>query len=230
MTGKADDTASLAKLAAIPLMKTIECALNRDFLLEKEKGLFYWAFDTKELLKGGLKERYDAYKTALDANFMQIDEVRYQEDMEPLGLSWIRLGLQDVLYDPKTRTVYTPNTDRSAALWSGKPGEGLTGGGETGSMEERGGFNPYRSADGRFAPGPPKAKKGKKRGSKGNRRRKTRTRMSKAEHERVSSDFFTDFPKAEVGSVQKYENRNHQYRVEVLGPGKYRFQSKKMLK
>jgi len=50
MTGKADDTASLAKLAAIPLMKTIECALNRDFLLEKEKGLFYWAFDTKELL------------------------------------------------------------------------------------------------------------------------------------------------------------------------------------
>ncbi len=111
MTGKADDTASLAKLAAIPLMKTIECALNRDFLLEKEKGLFYWAFDTKELLKGGLKERYDAYKTALDANFMQIDEVRYQEDMEPLGLSWIRLGLQDVLYDPKSKLLYTPNTN-----------------------------------------------------------------------------------------------------------------------
>ena len=121
-------------------------------------------------------------------------------------------------------------SDGTVKRRSGKPGEGLTGGSETGSMEERGGFNPYRSADGRFAPGPPKAKKGKKRGSKGNRRRKTRTRMSKAEHERVSSDFFTDFPKAEVGSVQKYENRNHQYRVEVLGPGKYRFQSKKMLK
>lgn len=230
MTGKAGDTASLAKLAAIPLMKTIECALNRDFLLEKEKGLFYWAFDTKELLKGGLKERYDAYKTALDANFMQIDEVRYQEDMEPLGLSWIRLGLQDVLYDPKTRTVYTPNTDRSAALWSGKPGAGLTGGGNDGSMEERGGFNPYRSADGRFAPGPHKAGKKKKGSSKRKSGRKTGARMSKAEHERVSSDFFTDFPKAEVGSAQKYENRNHQYRIEVLGPGKYRFWSKKMLK
>ena len=30
--------------------------------------------------------------------------------MEPLGLDWIRLGLQDVLYDPKTREVFTPNT------------------------------------------------------------------------------------------------------------------------
>lgn len=112
MSGTAGDTASLAKLAAIPLMKVIECALNRDLLLEKEKGLLYWAFDTKELLKGSMKERFDAYKTALDANFMQVDEVRFAEDMEPLGLTWIKLGLQDVLYDPKTNTIYTPNTNQ----------------------------------------------------------------------------------------------------------------------
>lgn len=66
-------------------MTAIQCALNRDFLLEREKGAYYWAFDTKELLKGDMKERFDAYKTALDANFMQIDEVRYAEDLEPLG-------------------------------------------------------------------------------------------------------------------------------------------------
>lgn len=68
----------------------------------------YFAFDTKELLRGDLQSRFAAYKTALDANFMQIDEVRYAEDMEPLGLDWIRLGLQDVLYDSKTREVFTP--------------------------------------------------------------------------------------------------------------------------
>ena len=114
MSGKAteEDTASLAKLAAIPLMITIQCALNKDFLLEKEKGKYYWAFDTKELLKGDMKERFDAYKVALDANFMQIDEVRYAEDLEPLGLSWVKLGLQDVLYDPKTKLLYTPNTNQ----------------------------------------------------------------------------------------------------------------------
>ncbi len=116
MSGKAADTASLAKLAAIPLMTAIQCALNRDLLLEREKGTYYWAFDTKELLKGSRKERYEAYQMALDANFMGIDEVRYEEDLPPLGLSWIKLGLDDVLYDPKTKLIYTPNTNQSTRM------------------------------------------------------------------------------------------------------------------
>ena len=100
-------------------MTVIQCALNRDLLREDEKrgtAPLYFAFDTKELLKGDLKERFDAYKTALDANFMQIDEVRYLEDMQPLGLSWIKLGLQDVLYDPKNKMIYTPNTGELSAM------------------------------------------------------------------------------------------------------------------
>lgn len=118
MSGKADesDVASLARLCAIPLMEAIQCALNRDLLLESEKGRFYWAFDTKELLRGDMQTRFAAYKTALEANFMQIDEVRYAEDMEPLGLTWVKLGLNDVLYDPRTRQVYTPNTNQTASL------------------------------------------------------------------------------------------------------------------
>ena len=118
MEGKGTDAdiASLARLAAIPLMVTIQCALNRDLLLEREKGKLYWAFDTKELLKGDMKTRFAAYKTALDANFMQIDEVRYAEDLEPLGLNWIKLGLQDVLYDPKTKRIYTPNTNQTSVM------------------------------------------------------------------------------------------------------------------
>ena len=121
LSGEGDEAAvsSMAKLAAIPLMAVIQSALNRDLLREDEKKDHYWAFDTKELLKGSLKERYEAYKLALDGNFMQIDEVRYAEDMKPLGLTWIRLGLQDVLYDPKTKTVYTPNTNQTTAIEGG---------------------------------------------------------------------------------------------------------------
>lgn len=63
-----------------------------------------------------MKTRFDAYKVALESNFMQIDEVRYQEDLAPLGLSWIRLGLQDVLYDPKTKRIYTPNTGQVSVM------------------------------------------------------------------------------------------------------------------
>ena len=116
MEGKTKDMAALAKLAVIPLMTTIQCALNASLLLEKEKGSHYWAFDTKELLKGDIKERYEAYKLALDANFMQVDEVRFAEDLAPLGLNWIKLGLQDVLYDPKTKVIYTPNTNKTGVM------------------------------------------------------------------------------------------------------------------
>lgn len=109
--GKASeaDMRSIPKLAAIPLMKTIECALNRDFLLEKEKKTYYWAFDTKELLKGSMKERFEAYKAGIEANVLQIDEARYMEDLPELGFKFIKLGLQDVLYNPETREFFTPN-------------------------------------------------------------------------------------------------------------------------
>lgn len=100
------------KIAVMPILTTIECALNRDLLLEKEKKSFYFAFDTKEITKGDIKTRFEAYKTALDANLMQIDECRYMEDLEPLGLNFIKLGLQDVLFNPQTKEVYTPNTNK----------------------------------------------------------------------------------------------------------------------
>lgn len=115
-TATQSDIASLARLAAIPLMEAIECALNRDLLLESEKGSLYFAFDTKELLKADMQTRFNAYKTALDANFMQIDEVRFAEDLDPLGLTWIKLGLQDVLYDPRTKQIYTPNTNQTTQM------------------------------------------------------------------------------------------------------------------
>ncbi|MBQ2672019.1 MAG: phage portal protein [Clostridia bacterium] len=100
------------KTAVMPILSAIECALNRDLLLEKEKKSFYFAFDTKEVTKGDIKTRFEAYKTALDSNLMQIDECRYMEDLEPLGLNFIKLGLQDVHFNPQTKEVYTPNTNK----------------------------------------------------------------------------------------------------------------------
>lgn len=47
---------------------------------------------------------------------MQVDEVREKEDYEPLGINWIRLGLDSVLYDPKKNMIYTPNTNEMQQL------------------------------------------------------------------------------------------------------------------
>ena len=106
------DWETFIKTAVMPVLTTFECALNRDLLLEKEKKSYYFAFDTKEITKGDIKTRFEAYKTALDANLMQIDEVRYLENLEPLDLNFIKLGLQDVLFNPITKEVYTPNTNQ----------------------------------------------------------------------------------------------------------------------
>ena len=137
MSGKAsaDDIAAIARVVAIPLMRAIECALNRSMLLEREKKDHYWAFDTKELLKGDMLSRYQAYQIAVDHNWMQIDEVRYAEDMPKLGLNWIKLGLQDVLYDPKTKMLYTPNTNKTQTLAAMTPPE-PEGGEETDADED----------------------------------------------------------------------------------------------
>lgn len=111
------------KTGIMPVLTAIQCALNRDFLLEKEKVSFYFAFDTKEMLKGDIKERFEAYKTAIEANFMQIDEVRFMEDLPALELNWIKLGLDSVLYDVKTKTIYTPNTNQTTNIQNMKGGE-----------------------------------------------------------------------------------------------------------
>lgn len=103
------DNKNFVKYCIIPILNDLEISLDRDFLLEREKRNTYYAFDTKELLRGSLKERYEAYEVALRNNFLQCDEVRGMEDFEPLGFNYIKLGLQDVLLNPKTGDIFTPN-------------------------------------------------------------------------------------------------------------------------
>ena len=99
-------------------------ALNRAVLLESEKGTYYFAPDMYELTKGDADKRYSAYKTAAETGWLQIDEIRKKENMEPLGMNMIKLGLQDVLYDPKTQTVYIPNTNKTVKIGEGGVEEG----------------------------------------------------------------------------------------------------------
>ena len=105
------------KNAIMPIATAFCTALNRDFLLEKEKKSFYFAPDTKELYKGSLKERYDAYKIAIESGFKTRNEIRYMEDDDALdGLDVINLGLGDVLLDTKTGKIYVPNTDQTVNM------------------------------------------------------------------------------------------------------------------
>lgn len=107
--------------AVIALLNQIETELDNNLLLESEKKQgYYWAFDTKELTRGSLKERYDAYEIAVRNNILQIDEIRREEDYEPLGFNFIKLGLQDVLLNPETMDVFTPNTGQTKNLLTGE--------------------------------------------------------------------------------------------------------------
>lgn len=110
--------------AVLPIIADFEATLNRALLLEDEKPDHYFAFDQKELLRGDIEKRYRAYQIALQSNFMQLDEVRYAEDLPPLGFNFLKLGLNDVLFDPKSKTVYTPNTNATVSLDSLAEGGG----------------------------------------------------------------------------------------------------------
>lgn len=105
------------KLGIYPIIKAFETALNRDMLLEKEKGKFFFEFDVKEIVKANIKERYEVYKLAKECGFMTKNEMRRAENMnEIMGLDVVDVGLGAVLYDTEKHVYYTPNTDTTASV------------------------------------------------------------------------------------------------------------------
>ena len=108
------------RYAINPIAKAFATALDRELLLEKEKGKYYWSPDLTELFKGNLKERYEAYAIAIDKGFKTRNEVRQLEDTNPIdGLDVINLGLGDVLLDAESGEIYTPNTNTTTTLGKG---------------------------------------------------------------------------------------------------------------
>lgn len=99
------------KEAIYPIVKAFETALNRDLLLEKEKGKYFFEFDVKEIIKASLRERYEAYKLAKETGFLTLNEIRKTENLEEIeGLDVVNVGLGAVLYNADTHTYFTPNT------------------------------------------------------------------------------------------------------------------------
>lgn len=210
ISGKAgtQEYMSAVRTAVLPIVEAYQAALNRALLAESEKGQMYFALDTTELLKGDTLSRYQAYAVGLQNNFLQIDEVRYMEDREPIGFDYVKLGLQDVLLDPKTGTIYTPNTNQLA-----KMGEQLLQNPlESGIIEER--ERQWKKGDHGYFAGSVSDGGG---GS---------SKMTRREYNRVSHEIFTNNPLLKVGSSHTSFYGDFFYGYSVVEPGTYKFDLK----
>ena len=115
-TATPETEAATFETAVIPPAKAIEAAINRVLLLENEKETRFFAFDMDEARKGSLSERFECYEKAVANGIYQPDEIREMENKPPLGLKYIKLGLQDVLYDPEKELIYVPNMGQTLKL------------------------------------------------------------------------------------------------------------------
>jgi phage portal protein, HK97 family len=98
------------KTTIMPIVNCFIEAINRSLLLETEKGSYYFSLDMNDLLKADMLTRFNAYKTALESNWINVDEIRKREDLSPMGIDFVSMNLANVFYYPKTKKVYTPNT------------------------------------------------------------------------------------------------------------------------
>ena len=61
-----DNWEKTIRYAVSPVLDAIESACNKDLLRETEKEILFFAFDRTDINKASIKERYEAYKLALD--------------------------------------------------------------------------------------------------------------------------------------------------------------------
>ena len=107
-----DDFNNTFKFAIYPVVKAFETALNRDLLLETEKGKYFFEFDVKEIIRASIKERYEVYKLGKECQLNTINERRRMENLNEIeGGDVIDFGLGAVLYDVKKKVFFTPNTN-----------------------------------------------------------------------------------------------------------------------
>lgn len=137
LTGEADEEEynNWVKICILPILSAFESALNKDFLLPSEKEDHFFAFDTTDLTKGDVEKRFKAYEIGVKNGILQIDEARYKENLPPLGLKFLKLGLQDVLYFADSEEIYTPNTNKLAKMGENPTVEPMGGANDGGSNQ-----------------------------------------------------------------------------------------------
>lgn len=136
--GKTDGASKSARenysrFCITPITTQMEAQYDRCLLLEREKSgpvRYFFKVDHTELTKGDPKERWETHRLKKEAGFETIDEARRAENMPPLGLDYVNLGLNDVLFDTVTRTVIIPNMGKSVSLDDLPSGEGQAQQGE----------------------------------------------------------------------------------------------------
>ncbi len=164
----------------------------------------------KKLTRGSILERYQAYAIARQNNILQVDEIRREEDYEPLGFNYMTLGLADVLLNPQTMEVFTPNTGQTASL------------GEVRA-------NYKRDSLGRFAGNGGKGKSSKKRLTK----KPVSVKIGKKERKLVVSEINTYYHKRYEGkSAGIYYSGTYgkAYKFNINGFDNYQFISAKKIK
>ena len=111
-TATNDQYNNFIKSTIVPILNQFETALNKALLLENEKEQgYFFAFETKDLLKGSAKERFETYKTAIESGVLTQNECRFMENYDNLdGLDVIKMSLGHVLFNPTTKEYYVPNT------------------------------------------------------------------------------------------------------------------------
>ena len=95
--------------AVLPIITALQNGLNKYLLLEREKKEKFFAFDVDIALMGTMEKRFKVYKIGKEGGWLQVDEIRERENMKKLGLNYITMGLQDVLYDPDRKEIFIPN-------------------------------------------------------------------------------------------------------------------------
>lgn len=66
-----------------PWLKRWEQAINRDLLTPAERGEYFAEFLMDDMLRGDIKTRYEAYSSAITNKWMNANEVRIRENMNP---------------------------------------------------------------------------------------------------------------------------------------------------
>nr|DAR57683.1 MAG TPA: portal protein [Caudoviricetes sp.] len=98
------------RIAVLPLVKQFTTALNNFLLLESEKSDIKFEIDTRSLVEIDVNAKYNMYQTALTNGILTIDEVRQREQLPVLDMSYLKLGLGDVLYNVIDGKIFVPNT------------------------------------------------------------------------------------------------------------------------